>query len=242
LYQHHSPGIRIYFWSDRFNITPTRITGNISHAEYTTDPLAASLTIGNVSGSLHAELRALSQKVVITETISRQPGSKTMKQFQDCLEQNNLTLDSVAYTMDIRKDNFSTSGPANITLTIPASWVNQHGGIEAVRITRISDESGTVEMVKTVFTGRDPSGNMVFRGDSPNGASLFGLVSAQTTAAEQQAHPNATFIPASKPAMGTSLGMFGWLLDIMLNNPLLIGVVIALFAALVYYGWWKRRL
>ena len=83
---------------------------------------------------------------------------------------------------------------------------------------------------------------MVFLGDSPHGTSLFGLVTAKATVVEKQAHPNETFVPASKPAMITNVGMFGWLLAILLENPVLIAIPIAVLAAAVYFGWWKRRL
>jgi hypothetical protein len=83
---------------------------------------------------------------------------------------------------------------------------------------------------------------MVFQGDSPQGTSLFGLVTAKATAVEKQAHPDETFVPASKPAMITNVGMFGWLLGILSDNPVLIVLPIAVLVAALYFGWWKRRL
>jgi hypothetical protein len=135
-----------------------------------------------------------------------------------------------------------TTGPANVTFTIPASWVNQHGGKDAVRITRISNETGKQELIDTIYRGLDAQGNMIFRGDSPNGTSLFGLLTAKATAAEQEEHPNVTYIPASRPAMVTNVGMVGWLLDLFQKNPLLIVAVLAVIAAILYFGWFKRRL
>jgi hypothetical protein len=36
--------------------------------------------------------------------------------------------------------------------------------------------------------------------------------------------------------------MFGWLLGILSDNPVLIGIPIAVLVAALYFGWWKRRL
>jgi hypothetical protein len=242
VYQHNSPGVHMFFYGEEFNITPSRITGMPERAEYTTDPISDQFGIGNVSGSIRAVLLSLVQKVVIHETLALSATPEIAQRFSDCLAPEGLSLNDVAYTLDVNKGNFSASGAANVTLTVAASWVSEHGGVGAVHIIRTSHETGTTEMIDTYYLGTDPAGDMVFRGDSPQGSSLFGLVSAQAAAAEQKARPNETFIPASKPAMSTSIGMFGWILDLMLNNPLLVGIVIALIAAAAYLGWWRRRL
>jgi len=241
VYQHSSPGVLITFWGDRFDTSGRKITGKVNRAEFVTDPLALNVPFGNVTGSVRAELPELTQRVYINNTISNVADSTVTGQFVQILSQNNLSLDSIAFTMKLQRVNL-INGPANVTLTIPLLWVNQHGGIDAVRITRISDTTGKTELLSTVYTGTDPNGNIVFRGDSPNGTSIFGLVTAKATALEQQAHPNETFIPPSRPAMITNVGMFSWLLGIISNNPVLIVILIAVLAVAVYFGWWKRRL
>jgi GTPase len=85
--------------------------------------------------------------------------------------------------------NLGVTGPANVTLSLPSSWVNQHGGKESVYISRISDTTGMTEVISTIYTGTDAKGNMVFRGDSPNGSSIFGMITAKATALKQQEHP-----------------------------------------------------
>ena len=89
----------------------------------------------------------------------------------------------------------------------------------------------------------DPNGNMIFRGDSPNGSSLFGLITAKATAQlEQEQNPNATVVVASKSMVSTNVEMYGWLFAMIVQNPVIIVIVLAVLALVAYLGWWKRRL
>lgn len=211
VYQHHSPGVLLTFWGNNLTINNGTITGPVSRGEFTTDPLNATLALGNVSGSVHAALPALIQRADIDLTIQGNLSADIENRFQDILNSKGLHLDTVAFTLNVQKVNLTT-GPANVTFTIPASWVNEHGGKDAVRIIRISEENGKQELIDTVYEGGDAQGNMIFRGDSPEGTSLFGLVTASTNTAQQNAFP---FV--------------------------LIGVI-ALLAVIVHFGWWKKLL
>jgi hypothetical protein len=150
-------------------------------------------------------------------------------------------MNAVAFTFNVNKVNLTT-GPSNVTFSVPASWADAHGGRDTARIIRISETTGREELLSTIYTGTGENGNLVFRGDSPAGTSLFGLLTAEATAAKQEENPNTTYIPASKPAMVTNVGMFGWLAGIVSENPLLVLIAVAVLAAALYFGWWKRRL
>jgi hypothetical protein len=127
-------------------------------------------------------------------------------------------------------------------LTVPPSWVTRHGGRDAVRIARTGDTGGRTELLATTYVGTDDAGNMVFSGDSPNGTSIFGLITSQATAAEKKAHPNVTYIPGSKPAMATNIGMIAWIATLVGENPVLLVILLITVCAIVYLGWWRRRL
>ena len=51
-----------------------------------------------------------------------------------------------------------------------------------------------------------------------------------------------TLVPLTKSAMATNVGMVGWALSMMQQNPLVLAIVIAVFAVVAYFGWWKKRL
>ncbi|MGD0535734.1 MAG: fibronectin type III domain-containing protein [Methanoregula sp.] len=226
IYQHHSPGVLFTFWGNNLTINNGNITGLVSRAEFVTDPLNATLVPGTVSGSVHATLLKLIQRGTIDLTLSGDVSTDTQNQFRDILSRNGLPLDAVALTLDVHKVNLTT-GPANVTFAIPASWVDAHGGKDAVRITRISEETGKQELIDTIYEGVDAQGDMIFRGDSPNGTSLFGLVTAGTTAAAQETHPNG--------------GMFASLIGIPMPYLVVLIGVIALLAVTAYFGWQYRQ-
>ncbi len=240
IYQHHSPGVLLTFWGNHLGIENGRVTGQVSRAEFVTDPLNATLAFGNVSGSVHAALPRLDQRVYLNITISENVSTDTLDQFQNILGSNGLQLNRAAFTLDMQKVNLTT-GPANITFTVPASWVNQNGGKDAVRIVRISDETGTQELIDTSYRGLDAGGNMIFCGKSPNGTSLFGLLAAGTPAAGQKEQPDAGYLRVSESALAAIAGMPGWLTGIAMRNPVPLIGVIALLAAIGYFGWRKRR-
>jgi hypothetical protein len=191
---------------------------------------------------VNAILSSLTQKGAVKTTIQGNVSQETAEQFQTITQKNNLQMQSIAYTLDVRKANIPQTGAANVTMSIPPSWVDRNGGKDTVRIVRVSEETGTTELLETVYTGIDPNGNMVFRGDSPNGSSLFGLITARATAQKQEDNPNSPIIPVSRPAMSTNLGMVGWMLTLFNDNPISIVLIIGIIVGAVYFGWWKRRL
>jgi Flp pilus assembly protein TadB len=67
------------------------------------------------------------------------------------------------------------------------------------------------------------------------------MLTAKVTAEKQQEQPNTTVQPLQKPAIMTDVGMFAWLLGIVQQNPILIVIVVAVIAVLVYFGYYKRR-
>ena len=242
VYQHGSPGVLITFYGEQFRTEGNFIKGKVKKADFVTDPLTVNVTGGVVSGSVRAVLTALTQHVTIENTISGNLTDDTTNRFRTVMAQNNLPFGGTAYTFTVRKGNLTTTGAANITLTVPASWVDKNGGKDAIRIARISETTGNTELIHTVYTGMDENGTMTFRGESPNGTSIFGMLTAKVTAEKQQEHPDVTIQGFQKPAILTDIGMFAWLLGITKDNPVVVGLVIVILAVIGYFGWYKRRL
>jgi hypothetical protein len=59
-----------------------------------------------------------------------------------------------------------------------------------------------------------------------------------TMATEAKAKP----APLTKPAMSTNLGMVGWGLTLIQENPWIMVIVAGVIALVAYFGWWKKRL
>jgi hypothetical protein len=145
-----------------------------------------------------------------------------------------LEIQRIAYTMHIDKVNLATTGSAKILMTVPAQWVQDQGGIGSIRILRIPD-LGEPTVLATTFTGYDATGNMVFTGDSPDGLSIFGLVSVKVSAAAHEPDAEPTPVPWSR--LSIAGGLIAW----MTHNSITIaglGIIIVILAAA---GYWQRR-
>lgn len=175
---------------------------------------------------------------MVRTTIGDRPDPLLVDQFRTVMDQNSLAYDTVAYTYDVRKSSMPPGGNAVVTLTLPEQWVNQHGGISALRIIRVSDTTGAAELIPAVYNGTDKKGIMQFRGISVNGTSVFGLVTLKASEMAQANNPELAFFPAQQPAISTILGLFSWLLGSVQQNP--AGIVAIMATAGAAYAGRKR--
>ena len=65
-------------------------------------------------------------------------------------------------------------------VTASGAQVGANRGVDSVYIMRFGDD-GTPQVLVTRFVGYDETGNMIFEAISPDGLSVFGLVTAKTT-------------------------------------------------------------
>ncbi|MHB8164267.1 MAG: hypothetical protein ACYDDV_07935 [Methanoregula sp.] len=174
---------------------------------------------GTVSASFKADLTSLPPSdATITAVIAETPGPATQVAIDQAVAKQGYQLDAVAYTMDVTKTNLDDGkdiGPATVTMSVPPSWVANHGGIDGVKIARFADD-GTSQLLETRYIGPDSSANMVFAGSSPGGLSIFALISVK-------AHAEAT-APSSQPASAASgsLPFSGAMDTLRIATPLII--------------------
>jgi hypothetical protein len=216
VYQHHSPGMLMTFWENNLTNNNGNITGPVSRAEFETDPMNATLALGTISGSVHAIPTRIILPSFIKLTINSSFDPETLGKIRNASAQNNLELEKIAYTMDVERINLPETEAADVTMTLPASWVKQQGGTDSIHVARINNVTGATELLNTEFGGSDSSGNMIFRGDSPHGTSLFVLFSARPGSPQKQ-------------------GQYNFLLLVMI----LIIIITALAVTVVYFD--ERR-
>jgi PKD repeat protein len=216
---------------------------NVKSINLATTPQEATISgVGPVSTTIEAGLSSLPDGAKITTTISDQIPPDVQSAFKEAALDAGLGVPTVAYTMSVTKEVIGTTLPATITMTVPSSWVAEHGGVGAIQIMRIGDD-GKPEVLLTNFIGEQvENGIMTFTGYSTKGLSIFGMVSAKATAIKQQEGPGVTIQPITNAAMFTDIGMFSWLLTIMTANPIILVIIIALIAVTLYFGVWRRRL
>jgi hypothetical protein len=238
IYQRAPDGVLVTFRGTDFAVKGDRVTGPVKSAYLITDPVQAPLTPGIVSGSVRATIPELTRQGTIKTTIDDRPGPSLIDQFRSFLVQNGLEYGMIAYIYDIRKSNMPRIGSALVNLTLPESWVNQQGGISMIRIIRVSDTTGALELLPVTYAGTDKKGIMHFEGISVNGTSVFGLVTLKATKMAQEKDPGLSIVPMQQPAILTMVGIFSWLLGSLQQNPGgIIAIVVTACAA--YAG--RRR-
>ena len=219
------------------------ITGqNIQSITFTSMPMQATIpNVGEVSSSVKAGLASLPPGAMITTSLSEPVSQEVLDAFKDALAKEGRELLAVAYTLTIVKTNMGNTLPATITMTCPPEWINKNGGTDLVSIVRIADD-GTTRVLETSLVGYDDTGNMVFEAVSPDGLSIFGLLTAKLVEMKIMADPDAEPVPLSKPAMSTNIGMAGWGLTTIQDNPIILVGAVGVIAVFAYFGLWKRRM
>jgi hypothetical protein len=207
-----------------------------------TESVEASIPgVGDVSGSVEAGIDSISDGAEVNLTLAK-PKVKDILAFTEALKKEGEEIDDVAFTMTVTKKNITANLPAKITMTVPPDWIARHGGTSVVRIMRTADD-GTTQVLPTTLAGIDfTTGNFVFEALSPDGLSVFGLVTVKATVTEKAENPNATVVVSSKSMVSTDVGMYAWMISELEQNPVILVILLAVVALVAYFGWWKRRL
>ncbi|MCK9278049.1 MAG: hypothetical protein M0P22_08190, partial [Methanoculleus sp.] len=146
-------------------------------------------------------------------------------------------IDALAYAMIVTRTNLENGediAGAVIRMTVSPTWVEKHGGMDAVRIAR-SAEDGTYEILDTRLIKTDGDGNLVFEAVSSGGLSVFGLLTV--TAA-----PVAQDLPASTATAAVSDTPAATGASPSLSSPLIAaGVGAALLIGAAYFIIERRR-
>jgi hypothetical protein len=59
---------------------------------------------------------------------------------------------------------------------------------------------------------------------------------------KDSATPEPTIIISSKSPVQTNVEMYSWIISFVVQNPVVLAIVIAVFVVVAYFGWYKRRL
>ena len=145
-----------------------------------TKPLEGTISGQTVSAWLDTQLDQDQDAGMITTTLLSTINEEHNKGFESALKNEGLDIQNIDYTMTVTKTNITTSHSSNVTMTASQEWVEANGGVDSIYIVRLGDD-GKQQVLKTRFIGYDEKGNMIFEAESPDGLSVFGLVSAKAT-------------------------------------------------------------
>lgn len=219
IYQRAPDGVRVTFRGSTFAVQGDRISGPVTSAEMVTDPVEAPLNPGIVSGSVRTVLPELTRQGSLKTTISDRPDSSLVDQFREILVRSGLPFGEVAYIYDVRKSSMPRAASASVNLTLPERWVKDRGGVHAIHIIRVSDTTGSAELLPVTYIGTDKKGNMYFEGISVNGTSVFGLITLKASKVAQENNPGLKIEPGQQPAFTTFVGLLSWLFTSLQQNP-----------------------
>ncbi len=160
----------------------TKITPITSTGVAESGPVVADLVgMEGVSGAWSVDITKLSgAPASISTSIIQQPSAAVQNSFRTALQATKLDVAQIAYVMQVTKNNISSTGPATVSMSVPQNWINNYGGIDAVRIIRNGDD-GSTEVLTTKFSNYDmDTGYLNFKAPSPKGLSTFGIVAVKT--------------------------------------------------------------
>ena len=173
--------------------------------------------------TIDADLKNLPENVTVDIKSSDVPEQKLLK-FKELAQKANLSIKEKAVAIEVTKENLKNVedvGRAKIKIKIDKAWIDSIGGATKARIMR--EDSGNYEILSTTAVGEE-NGLVVFEGDSPNGLSLYALVTVE---------------PLSPT--GTTTGAEGEQKKLPVDLILGGTVVIVIIAAIAFYFFGKKK-
>ena len=150
--------------------------------------------------------------------------TETMQKFNDTAKASGRFIRGIAMAVEVTTENLADNkevGGAKIKVKVDSGWLSSVGGISGVRLMR--GNVNQYELLNTTVL-RTEAGNTVLEGDSPNGLSLYALVTVGVTAPTGD-----TGKVTVSPGLGGGI------------NPMLIGAILLIVVAAVYLFVLKKK-
>ncbi|WP_292491112.1 PQQ-binding-like beta-propeller repeat protein [Methanoculleus sp. 10] len=196
--------------------------------------------LGTVTASLDLNLTGIpAADGRLDIALNATPDAATANAFTLAAAEKGEEITALAYTMTVTRTNLENGediAGAVIRMTISTGWVEEHGGVGALRIAR-SAEDGTYRILETRVAGTDENGNLIVEAVSPGGLSTFGLL-AVAAAPPAQDTPAAA---ATAPVPGT--GAVTATPPPSLSSPPVVAIAgaVLLIAAVCLVIEWRRQ-
>jgi len=173
--------------------------------------------------SIDADLNTIPTDASIDIKLSEVPAA-TLAKFSDLAKSKGLNITSRVLAIEVTKENIQNKkeiGKAKFHIKIDKKWLSSAGGIENVRIAR--QDGDQYEILNTSIVG-EIDGMVILEGDSPNGLSLYAMVTVGVTAPTGD-----TGKIVVSPGSGGGI------------NPMLIGAILLVVVAAVYLFVLKKK-
>jgi PGF-pre-PGF domain-containing protein len=164
--------------------TGTAVNGTVETVKATTEPVTAPIaSVGTPTVQISLNMSAMpGTTAAITQTITKDPDAAAQSSFSLYASSAGKQIDDIAYTLNVQKTNLANAGDggiiqsATLTMTVSKTWVDAHGGVDALAVLRRA-EDGTTQILMPTVSGPDASGIYTLTIISPNGLSTFSLAS-----------------------------------------------------------------
>ncbi|NLM30251.1 MAG: hypothetical protein GX216_07495, partial [Methanomicrobiales archaeon] len=178
-------------------------SGLIESVTASISPVAGEIEgLGNITASLDLNLTGIpAAGSRLDITFNATPERVAGDAFTLAAAERDEEITALAYTMTVTRTNLENGediAGAVIRMTISPGWVEEHGGVDALRIARFA-EDGTYQVLETRIAGIDESGNLIVEATSPGGLSVFGLLAVRS-APMTQGTPATVATTAAAPA------------------------------------------
>jgi hypothetical protein len=166
---------------------------------------------GSVTTSIQLSLKEFASAPLQVE-VTQGANTSISDAFQIAAGSDNK-VDAVAYTMTIKGSSMinsnlsSSSEPVILNMSVSEAWVKEHGGIDAIKAIRYSDNGDTKEVLETQYQFSAGIPVMYyFRIISPHGCSIFGIASVSAVPPSQSSSGSSV---SSSPVSGSGGGSGG---------------------------------
>jgi parallel beta-helix repeat protein len=164
------------------DITEVVLKSNASVTQLDTTTSEGTAGPGAVTTSLELSLKQFATAPLQVE-VTQGANDTVSNAFQLAAGSGNK-VDAVAYTMTIKGSSLinsnlsSSSEPVVLNMSVSEAWVQAHGGVDAIKVIRYSDDGTTKEVLETqyLFSAGTPV-MYYFKVISPHGCSIFGVTS-----------------------------------------------------------------
>jgi len=147
----------------------------LASEEIIVDLRAEDFEVGQISTAFEVELESLPADVKIETIVLKSPTDDVEEAFDQIAEDGDKVIRDIAYVLEIEKtnlDNDTHLGEATITMTVGLEWIDNHGGLDSIRVLRFGEEGAQILRTTLIKVEGDEA---TFEAYSPVGLSVFGL-------------------------------------------------------------------
>jgi outer membrane protein assembly factor BamB len=210
------------------------LRGRVRGIDVSLHPIHSTLPdIGDISARLNLSLLSIPDDGKLMIRFDQTIDQEYVRLLRSLADDAGVLITGVPYIMIVEPENLQNGidiKKASVYLSLPNSWVMEHGGVDAIRIAHLGDDVREIQRPDLLEHSED--GMMTFRAESPSGLSMFALLSVEEIPAPAKRsmtevpEQSAVIDPALQSSEGISSPIQGWIVVIFSLLILGSGVIL----------------